>query len=80
MEPSSVISSTTTVIRAAPIMIATTIIGATPIVIAAAVASVMISAARAGPTPGIGISVTAGIGGRSRAIPTTATPGQGVGG
>jgi hypothetical protein len=90
MEPPGVITSTSTVAGAA-VMIATTAvtIAATAVMIAAtavmiAAATVTITAAAeatgAGVTAGIAISITAGVGSRSRAIPTTATPSQGIGG
>jgi hypothetical protein len=74
MKSPAVIPSTASVVIAATV--------ATPIMIAAA--TVMISAAPvaagARVTPGIGISTTAGVGSRSRAIPTTAAPSPSVGG
>jgi len=71
MEPPSVTRSTATVIS--PVVIAATVmIAATAVTIAAATG--------AGITAGIGIAATARVGSRSRATPTTATPGQGVGG
>ena len=66
MEPPSVIPSTAAVVCAAPIVIAA-------VMIAAAVATA-ISAAGARVTAGIGIPTTAGVGSRSRTIPTTAAP------
>ncbi len=81
MEPPGVITSTSTVAGAA-VMIATTVvtIAATAVMIAAATVTITAAAEATGVTAGIAISITAGVGSRSRAIPTTATPSQGIGG
>jgi hypothetical protein len=83
MEPPGVITSTSTVAGAA-VMIATTAvtIAATAVMIAAATVTITAAAEAtgAGVTAGVAISITAGVGSRSRAVPTTATPSQGIGG
>jgi hypothetical protein len=77
MEPPGVIRS------AAPVMIATAVVA--PVMIATATVTiaataVTIAATGAGVTARIGIPTTAGVGSRSGAIPTTATPSSGIDG
>jgi hypothetical protein len=74
MKSPAVIASTAPVIRStAPVMISAAVISTTMI-------SATGEAAGARVITGIGIPVSAGVGSRSRAIPTAAAPSPGVGG